>query len=190
MLGAALALAACSTSPTLDGDVCDAGVCGLFGCPPECTTICSDTGCKPVAEHQSDRFVGVPVVEDGAFTDLRDAQPPSTDLEICGGDLPSQSVRGSHDAPCHTYSVGATDKAAPDYLGHNNDDEFRHVYYLGGDPACVGTGPPIGSGRDCNAGEGDDGQCAYIAQGYHIYALTGGSCSQHGVPLCSGLFCR
>ena len=149
--------------------ICDAGSCdAIFGCDPGCTTICGDSGCHPVG----------------------DAQPPSTDLEICGGDLPSQSVRGSHDAPCHTYSVGATDKAAPDYLGHNNDDEFRHVYYLGGDPACVGTGPPIGSGRDCNAGEGDDGQCAYIAQGYHIYALTGGSCSQHGVPLCSGLFCR
>ena len=141
--------------------ICDRGSdCDLFGCDPDCDT-----------------FVG-------------DAEPPSTTLKICGGDLPSQSVLGSHDAPCYTYDLGATDTAAPDYLGHANDDEFKHVYYVSGDPACVGTGPPIGSGRDCNADSGPDGQCGYFAEGFHVYGLTGGSCSQHGVGLCSGPFCR
>lgn len=143
------------------GDVvCDrASTCDLFGCDPECDT-----------------FIGA-------------AAPPSTRLMVCGGSLPSTSLRDNADGSgCHTYDVGATDPAKPDVLSHNDNDEFRHVYRVSGDPACVGTGPPMGSGRDCAPGGPD--QCGYISEGFTVLALTGGSCSEHGIGLCTGLFCR
>lgn len=120
---------------------------------------------------------------------LNDAAPPSTTLKVCRGDLPSQSVLGSADVGCLTYEVGSTDAAHPDLLSHDDADTFRHVYRVSGDPACVGTGKPLGSGRDCTVDSAPEGQCAYIAEGYGVYAVTGGSCSQHGVGLCSGPFC-
>ena len=76
----------------------------------------------------------------------------------------------------------------------------------GGDPACVFTArvrypnpdepswartrvlSDVAGGRECNAST-QDSQCAYIAQGYSILAVTGQSCSQAGVPLCQGPFC-
>ena len=145
----------------LGSTICDRGsACDLLGCDPDCDT-----------------FVG-------------DAEPPSTTLKVCGGTLPSTSVLGDHDAPCHTYEVSSTDPGAPDLLNSDDDDEFRHVYWMAGDPACVGTGKPLASGRDCGPDDGAAGQCAYISEGFAIYALTGASCSQHGVGLCSGPFCR
>ena len=167
-----------STQAALDAreTVCDrASSCDLFGCDPGC-----------------DRFVGVPVVvgPDGAgWTDLRDSEPPSTRLLVCGGSLPATSLRDNADGSgCHVYDVGSTDRRAPDLLNRNDDDEFRHVYYESGDPACVGTGKPVESGRDC--GPGEPQQCAYISEGFSIYAVTGGSCSQHTIGLCTGPFCR
>ena len=138
-----------------------------------------------------ERFA-VPVVVGpggGGWTDLRDSAPPSTTLKVCRGDLPSQSVLGSADAGCLTYEVGSTDRAHPDLLAHNDDDTFRHVYRISGDPACVGTGKPLGSGRDCTIDSAPEGQCAYVAEGFAIYAVTGGSCSENGIALCSGPFC-
>ena len=141
--------------------VCDRkSACDLFGCDPECDTL------------------------------IGDAAPPSTSLLICEGTLPSTSLADHHDAPCHPFTVSATDRHRPDYLGSNADDTFRHVYFRSGDPACVGTGLPLTSGRDCTAGLGNDGQCGYISQGFHIYAVTGQSCSEAGVGLCEGPFCR
>ena len=151
-----------STQAALDAraTVCDRkSACDLFGCDPECDTL------------------------------IGDAAPPSTTLKVCRGDLPSLSVLGNADVGCLTYEVGSTDAAHPDLLSHDDADTFRHVYRVSGDPACVGTGKPLGSGRDCTVDSAPEGQCAYIAQGYGVYAVTGGSCSQHGVGLCSGPFC-
>ena len=150
-------------SSAVESTICDRkSTCDLLGCDPECDT-----------------YVG-------------DAQPPSTTLKVCRGDLPATSVLGNADASpgCLTYEVGATDRNAPDVLAHNDDDTFRHVYWQAGDPACVGTGKPLASGRDCNADSRPEGQCAYVAQGYELTATTGGSCSEAGVGLCQGLWCR
>ena len=130
-----------------------------------------------------------------------DDDPPSTDLYVCSGTLPATSLRDNHDAPCYPYTVSSTDADHPGYLGHNNDDTFRHVYHEGGDPACIFTGTyhratghsvfhvtEQGGGRECSAGT-PDGQCAYIAEGWAIFAVTGGSCSQHGIPICTGTLC-
>ena len=159
---AASLLVGCGGAPvSLDSTVCDrASACDLLGCDPECDT-----------------FIG-------------DAAPPQTTVKVCEGTLPATSLLGHHDAPCPTFVISAQDAAAPDYLGHAADDTFRHVYRISGDPACVGTGKPLGSGRDCTVDSAPEGQCAYIAQGFGIYAVTGGSCSEKGVPLCGGIFCR
>ena len=45
----------------------------------------------------------------------------------------------------------------------------------------------IGGGRNCGGGPSE--QCAYIAEGYHVFAVSGLSCTALGVPLCGGLFC-
>ena len=174
-----LLLAGCAQAPptggdSLGGDICDEGVCSIFGCPSECSTICNDKGCRPVSEH---------------VQALNDAAPPETRVNVCAGALPSTSLVGNADAGgCRLRDVSSTDPAAPDYLGHDNDDTFRHVYFVSGDAACIGTGTPLGSGRDC--GPGGPEQCAYISEGYAVYAVTGGSCGEHGVGLCSGPFCR
>ena len=163
LAAALLALAGCAPAApnAVESTVCDRGsACDLFGCGPDC-----------------DSFVG-------------DAAPPSTTVKVCRGALPSTSLIGNADAGgCITYDVGAVDRSAPDLLNSNDDDTFRHVYWLSGDPACVGTGKPLTSGRDCSR-DSPDGQCAYIAEGYALYAVTGGSCSEAGVGLCSGPFCR
>ena len=135
-----------------------------------------------------------------------DDDPPSTELRICTGTLPATSLLSNHDAPCHDYTSTSTEKLAADLLSHDDDDTFRHVYYRGGDPACIFTAKityadpdepswartriesDVSGGRECNAGT-PDGQCAYIAQGYSILAVTGQSCSQAGVPLCTGPLC-
>ena len=128
-----------------------------------------------------------------------DDAPPQTEVRICGGTLPATSLLSNHDAPCYEYTITATDRAHPGLLNHNTDDEFRHVYYLGGDPACIFTADyhhetggflvdHQDGGRDCNAST-PNGQCAYIAQGYAIFAVTGQSCSQASVPICTGLYC-
>ena len=135
------------------------------------------------------------------------APPPTTTLKVCTGTLPVTSLLSNHDGGCHTYDVSATEKLAADLLNHGDDDTFRHVYYRGGDPACVFTArisypnpdepswartrieSDVSGGRECNA-HTRDGQCAYIAQGYSILAVTGQSCSEAGVPLCTGPFCR
>ena len=156
--------------PEVSGDICDEGTCSIFGCPSECSTICNDTGCRPV-----DTFVG-------------DSEPPSTTLMVCRGNLPSLSVRSASNGGCVNYDVSATDKAKPDLLNQDDDDQFRHVYWMSGDPACVGTGKPIGSGRDCTS-DSPDGQCAYISEGFSIFAVTGSSCSEAGIGLCQGPFC-
>ena len=155
-------LSGCARTPGgLGATICDRkSSCDLFGCDPDCDT-----------------YVG-------------DAAPPQTTLKVCEGTLPATSLLGHHDAPCPTFVVSAQDAGAPDYWGHAADDTFRHVYRVSGDPACVGTGKPLGSGRDCTVDSAPEGQCAYIAQGYGIYAVTGGSCSEKGVPLCGGLFCK
>lgn len=138
-----------------------------------------------------------------AVTDgFADDDPPQTDVRICGGTLPVTSLESNHDAPCYAYTVSATDPDHPGYLSHNSDDQFRHVYFRGGDPACIFTGDyhratghgvfhvtGQGGGRDCNAST-PDGQCAYIAEGWAIFAISGRSCSQAGVPICQGAFCR
>lgn len=136
-----------------------------------------------------------------------DDDPPSTKLRICTGTLPATSLLSDHDGACHDYTVSAQGRLAADLLNHDDDDTFRHVYFRSGDPACVFTASirypnpdqpswartrvesNIAGGRDCSAST-PDGQCSYIAQGYAILAVTGGSCSQHGIPLCTGLFCR
>ena len=126
--------------------------------------------------------------------------PPSTSLLVCGGTLPVSSLRSNHDAPCYSYDIGATEIQEGDYLGHRTDDEFRHVYFQRGDPACIftarrGSNPEgavwlhdVAGGRDCNAST-PDGQCAYIAEGWAVYGVTGGSCSEAGVPICTGIYC-
>ena len=163
MLLALAVLAGCGTAPPTGGvgaTICDRGsACDLFGCDPDCDTI------------------------------VGDAAPPETRVNVCAGALPSTSIIGNADAGgCRLYDVSSTDPAAPDYLGHSNDDTFRHVYFVSGDAACIGTGKPLGSGRDC--GPGGPEQCAYISEGYAVYGVTGGSCGEHGVSLCGGPFCR
>ena len=129
-----------------------------------------------------------------------DDAPPSTKVSICGGTLPVSSLKSNHDGPCYTYTVSATQLQSADYLGHRDDDEFRHIYFEGGDPACLFTArrhvnpegsvwlTDISGGRDCND-DTPDTQCGYIAEGFAIYAVTGMSCSTAAVPICQGPFC-
>ena len=126
-----------------------------------------------------------------------DDDPPHTHLQICDGNLPSLSLHSASNEGCWDVTVNATDPARPDYLNREDDASFRHVYHVEGDQACVFTANPDGShgavkdvsgGRDCSGG--GYSQCSYIAEGWHVYAVTGKSCSEAGVPLCGGLFCK
>lgn len=120
-----------------------------------------------------------------------DATPPSTVVQVCSGPLPSLSLIGTAQNGCTLYTISSTDRQKPDYLDTDDWNTFRHVYYVSGDPACIGTGKPLGSGRDCGPNQHlvHQGQSAYIAQGWALYGVTGGSCSEYDVPLCQGPFC-
>ena len=126
-----------------------------------------------------------------------DDDPPATQLEVCRGPLPSLSLWHNAQDGCVRFVVTATNPAAADYLSQGGDNTARHVYVLEGDPACVGTllargAGALASGRDCVPSGNDvpdPVQCAYIAQGYALGAVTGASCSQAGVEPCTGPFC-
>ena len=130
-----------------------------------------------------------------------DDAPPQTILLECLGPTPLNSVEHSCENGENTYQVNATGihdpGAPPDYLSTESEGSFRHFYWKGGDRACLftasirpGAGMPfdIGGGRDM--GPESAHHAAYIAEGWHVFATTGGSCSQVGVGLCSGIFCR
>ena len=117
-----------------------------------------------------------------------DDSPPKTTLTVCSGGLPSLSVRDNAQGGCHSVDVTATDVESADKILYE-PQSFSHVYMSGGDPCCIFTGTrnaPDG-GRDCRP---EDSQCAYIAEGYVTWAVTGKSCQELGVPECGGLFCR
>ena len=119
-----------------------------------------------------------------------DEPPPSTNLLSCRGPIPSLSLRGNAQDGCVTFDVGSIDADEPDHLDKLDRTAFRHFYFIHGDAACLGTGSPMTSGRDCSVDDLPSGQCAYVAPNFDVYAVTGGSCSQHGVPLCDGPFCH
>ena len=206
---------AAPTAGALDDVICDRGShCDLFGCRSDEGEHCDrfdvpvvvgpggggvlGDGLEGVIEHP--RWEPPYVEPDPLLAD----DAPSTRLKVCSGPLPSLSLRDNAEGGCHDYTVsyphGVHDEPGflPDYLNSRDDDTFRHVYFEGGSPACVFTGKRltrsagrisnVDGGRDCNAGGPQ--QCAYIAQGYQIYAVTGKSCSEAGVPICGGLFCR
>ena len=146
-------------------------------------------------------LVAVAVMAIGLGLTVADDSPPQTEVRICGGTLWITSLESNHDAPCYSYTISSTDKDHPGYLSHSSDDQFRHVYFKGGDPACIFTGDyhratghsvfhvtDQDGGRECNAST-PDGQCAAIAPGYAIFAVTGGSCSQHDIHWCEGGLC-
>ena len=126
-----------------------------------------------------------------------DDEPPATTLEVCRGPLPSLSLWHNAQDGCVRFVVNATEADHADFLSRGGDNTARHVYVLEGDPACVGTldvrhAGRLHSGRDCvpsGNGTPDPIQCAYIAQGYALGAITGASCSQAGVEPCAGPFC-
>ena len=128
-----------------------------------------------------------------AFPTYADDDPPKTKARICDGPLPSLSLDGSAEDGCYGYDITATGLEHPDYLTHEDDGTFRHVYFNSGDPACIFTADPHGNGVKHVSGGRDinpDERVAYIAEGWHIYGISGKSCSEAGIPLCSGLFCR
>ena len=75
-------------------------------------------------------------------------------------------------------------------------DAFRYVYGHGDSPTpvCVFTARmqedhhlhDVGGGRNCGGARGDD-RCAYIAEGYALYAVAGGECSRFNIPACTGI---
>ena len=123
-----------------------------------------------------------------------DDDPPKTSISICGGGLPSLSLRDAAQDGCKSYDITATDPEHPDYLEFDQT-AFRHIYYVSGDPACVGTGSyplkgKFDSGRDITTDPAESPQKAYVAWGFAVYGITGKSCSEAGVSMCQGGFCR
>ena len=117
-----------------------------------------------------------------------DDDPPKTTLTICDGGLPSTSLLGSAQGGCHSVDVTGVEVEHAPQIAYQ-PQSFMHVYRDAGDPACVFTrdsrGNP-GGGRDCRP---EDHQCAFIAMGWHVFAVTGQSCLQAGVAQCTGPFC-
>ena len=117
-----------------------------------------------------------------------DDDPPKTTLDICDGGLPSTSLLGSAQGGCHSVDVTATDPLHFAQIAYQAQS-FMHVYRERGDPACIYTKDSRGrpdAGRDCRP---ENHQCAFIAMGWHTYAITGQSCQQAGIPECQGAFC-
>lgn len=81
-------------------------------------------------------------------------------------------------------------------LVDGHEDAFRFVYGHGSDPTpvCVFTATMredhhlenVGGGRECGGARGDD-RCAFIGEGYAVYAVAGGMCARFGVQPCSGI---
>ena len=110
----------------------------------------------------------------GAGRVLAHDDPPQTELRICGGTLPATSLLSNHDASCFDYTVGAVSTYGADLLNNGDDDTYRHVYFRGGDPACVFTArvhfpnpdepswkqtrllSNVAGGRECNASTPND----------------------------------
>ena len=158
------------------------------------------------------RDIIYPILVAAAFTfiginlAMGDDSPPQTEVRICDGTLPATSLLSNHDASCYDYTINAVEAQAGDILNHNDDDTYRHVYFHDGDPACIFTArvhytnpddpswarhrylTEVSGGRECNAST-PNGQCAYISSGYAILGVTGQSCSQAGIPSCTGPFC-
>ena len=71
---------------------------------------------------------------------------------------------------------------------------WRHVYWESGPQACVFTArmdeshhlTEIGGGRECGPDRGA-GRCAFIGQGYTVFAASGGACPAFRVAGCSGI---
>ena len=122
-----------------------------------------------------------------------------------GGSLPSTSGDGetAGDAGAteeDTIQVHPTEEwhdrhRATVIAAHN--DVFRHLIHESGPAGCVLTGElrtvggavlHSGGGRECPRGPADR-RCGYIAEGYTVFALAGGSCASFGVPPCTGPFC-
>ena len=126
-----------------------------------------------------------------------------------GGDLPSTSGDGQGE----TGVGGHGEDIVQVYPGHqpihihagmHADEiagalpEFRHAFWEGGAHGCLFTanrlpnGNPdfssIGGGRSVPLSASDH-RAGYFSQGYHIFALAGGSCEQFGIEPCGGPFC-
>ena len=117
-----------------------------------------------------------------------DDDPPKTTLTICDGGLPSTSLLGSAQGGCHSVDVTATDPLHFAQIAYQAQS-FMHIYRDAGDPACIYTKDSRGrpdAGRDCRP---ETHQCAFIAMGWHTYAITGQSCMEAGIPECGGGFC-
>ena len=124
-----------------------------------------------------------------------DDDPPESVLSICTGGLPVESLQGSAQFGCHDVQISATEVEDARLIGYE-PQAFSHEYFVSGDPGCIFTAEPrtmntpkpetASGGRDFRPGES---QVAYIAEGWHTYAITGQSCQQAGIPLCGGLYC-
>ena len=124
----------------------------------------------------------------GSAKVFADDDPPKTTLTICDGGLPSTSLLGSAQGGCHSVDVTATDPLHFAQIAYQAQS-FMHIYRTSGDPACIYTKDSRGrpdAGRDCRP---EDHQCAFIAMGWHTYAITGQSCQQAGIAECEGLYC-
>ena len=125
-----------------------------------------------------------------------DDDPPQSTLTICTGGLPINSLLGSAQGGCHDVEITSTTIEDARLIGYE-PQAFSHEYYVSGDPGCIFTAEPktmntpkpetASGGRDFRP---HDSQVAYIAEGWHTYAITGQSCTQAGIPLCGGIYCR
>ena len=75
----------------------------------------------------------------------------------------------------------------------DSDSSYRWVRYISGPQACIFTANPrgnvlaqVGGGRNC-VGSESGGACGFFQRGYHVYAVSGTSCSAFGIPVCSGI---
>ena len=140
-------------------------------------------------------LIAIWLAANGLTQAFADDDPPQTAINICSGGLPSLSTEGSAQDGCHIDAVTAVHPAHAPRIAYFAQS-FSHYYWHEGDQACIFTrdgpghdhGRP-GSGRDCRPGTTDQ-QCAYIGEGWPVFAITGQSCTEAGIPLCGGLWCE
>ena len=157
---------------------------------PHDVAACLAVAVLLAAGFACDPAPAVSIQTDGSAEPMRLSWTSGSLPSLSGdGETGGDDARGSDEV-----QVSPTGDPHPVPVAH--DINFRHIVHEGGPAGCVYTASPqpdgtlrgAGGGRECPMND-KDWRCGYIAEGWDVYALAGGSCAAFGIEVCEGPFC-